>query len=324
MNRLAFSWPGTDPDPAGTKGLARWCEEYFESYGGVEVTADWESPATISLRYLALGSFGLRAERAGSIKRFYRPRPQVARDGDDRFTLIMNRGNSATERVARSRSTALTVGASILFDRSEPSAHVCPGGSDRLVLIVPRRAAHAAIRNVEDLIGIPIPQANEALRLLARFADGLLDDDAAVTDPVVLARAGQSLMDLAVLALGTDRDNEQVARLRGLRAARLGAVLREIRLGYADPAISPETVAARVGVSVRTLHALLHETNASFSERVRELRLAKAFELLCAERGMVRSVTEAAYEAGFSDLSYFIRSFRQKYGMTPAAARGRR
>jgi AraC-like DNA-binding protein len=324
LAQLAFSWPGTSLGSIDSRGLARWCKEYFESYGGVEITADWESPLDINLRYAELGSFGLRVERAGSIKRFLRHRSQVAHDGDDRFTLIINRGGSATERVAQSRPTSVEVGASILFDRSEPSAHVCPGGSHRLVLIMPRRAALAAIPNIEDRVGIPIPAGNPALRLFAKFADRLLDDDDELTDPLVLAQAGQSLMDLAVLALGSNRDNEQVARLRGLRAARLANVLREIRLNYADPGLSPEVVAVRVGISVRTLHALLHETDACFSERVRELRLAKAFGLLCTEEGPTRSVTDAAYESGFSDLSYFIRSFRQKYGMTPTAARGRR
>ena len=90
------------------------------------------------------------------------------------------------------------------------------------------------------------------------------------------------------------------------------------------PEISPAAIAQRVGISVRTLHGLLEATEASFSERVRDLRLAKAFGLLQDERGSFRKITDAAYEAGFSDLSYFNRSFKRKYGITPTAARGRR
>jgi AraC-like DNA-binding protein len=167
-----------------------------------------------------------------------------------------------------------------------------------------------------------IPQGNEALRLLAYYADGLLDDES-WADPAVLAQVGQNLLDLAVLAIGTDRDSEEAARLGGLRAARLAAVLRRIRADYADPEISPATVAARIGISTRYLHALLQETGSSFAERVLELRLAKAFGLLCGKCGAVRKVSDAAYAAGFSDLSHFNRVFRGKYGLTPTAARGR-
>lgn len=317
--RIAFSSQASGVGCDDAK-LARWCDEYFETYGGVKITADWESAAPISLQYLPLGAVALRAEDAPSINGFYRQREHVARDGDDHFTLIINRGSRPTERLARLQSTTLGVRAAILFDRSEASAHFCPGGSDRLVLILPRRQTCAALANAEDLVGSVIPAGNDALRLLAHHADGLLDD-AELRDPAVLGQAGQNLLDLTVLAFGTDRDNTEVARCRGLRAARLAAVLRCIRLDYTDPQLSPEQVARRVGISTRYLHELLHETAASFAERVQELRLAKAFALLTNPHSGARKISDAAYAAGFNDLSYFNRSFRRKYGLTPTAAR---
>ena len=35
-----------------------------------------------------------------------------------------------------------------------------------------------------------------------------------------------------------------------------------------------------------------------------------------------QKISEIAYRCGFSDLSYFNRAYRQKYGETPKAARG--
>jgi AraC-like DNA-binding protein len=318
--RIAFSSAGP---PGGVAAMQRWCDEYFDAHAGVEVVADWDSPATIiNLRYLPLGPFALRVERADPIKRFCRRHDRIARDGDDHFTLVINRGRTATFRVTPSGSTTIGPGEAVLFDRSEVSSHICPGGSHRLVLIMPRRRLCEALPRVEDLVGTIIPPGNEALRLLSHYADGLLDQED-LDNPVVLAHAGQSLLDLAVLAFGTDRDGTEAARLRGPRAARLQAILRCIRADYADPAISPAAIARRVGVSTRTLHGLLEETKASFSERVRELRLAKAFELLRDEHGAARTVTDAAFDAGFSDLSHFNRSFKRKYGITPTTARSR-
>lgn len=317
--RLVFSSPGGATSTAEAARLARWCKRYFNSYGGVEVSGDWDSPFVAKFEYLALGPFGLRVERARAIKRFYRDRSRVARDGDDRFTLIVNRGSSTTERVTASQSVTLPAGAAVLFDRSQASAHICPQGSHRLVLIMPRRSACSALPNVEDLVGTIIPAGNQPMRLLVHYAGSLLGDDT-ISDPAVLAHAGQNLIDLTVLAFDSDRDRTEVARRRGLRAVRLAAVLRVIRADCADPEISPEKVATRLGISVRYLHALLHETGITFAERVHELRLARAFALLSNRAG---KVSDAAYAAGFSDLSYFNRSFRRRYGLTPTAARGR-
>jgi AraC-like DNA-binding protein len=51
-------------------------------------------------------------------------------------------------------------------------------------------------------------------------------------------------------------------------------------------------------------------------------RLAAARRAL-ADPGLdALKISEIAYRCGFSDLSYFNRAFRQKYGETPKAARG--
>jgi len=97
--------------------------------------------------------------------------------------------------------------------------------------------------------------------------------------------------------------------------------LRVIRADYADPEISPASVAARTGISIRYLHQLLHETGESFSERVKELRLEKALALLCRAGSTPRKIIDVAYEAGFNDLPHFNRLFRRRYGLTPTAAR---
>jgi AraC-like DNA-binding protein len=55
---------------------------------------------------------------------------------------------------------------------------------------------------------------------------------------------------------------------------------------------------------------------------VQELRLEKAFTVLT-EDGGTHKVSDAAYAAGFNDLSHFNRLFRRKFGLTPTAARGR-
>ena len=52
-------------------------------------------------------------------------------------------------------------------------------------------------------------------------------------------------------------------------------------------------------------------------------RLGFAYGLLTDPRQIDKPVSSIAYEAGFSDLSYFNRTFRKKFGTTPSDLRGR-
>jgi AraC-like DNA-binding protein len=50
-------------------------------------------------------------------------------------------------------------------------------------------------------------------------------------------------------------------------------------------------------------------------------RLARAHRLLTDPRYRDRNISAVGYEAGFGDLSYFNRTFRHRYGMTPSDVR---
>ncbi len=319
--RLAFSSPSPAGGPAEAKRFSQWWEEFRSTVGGREIAADWERPFFASVEYLPLGSVGLGRGR-GSINRIERRREHVAADSVDSFVLVINRSHGGSFARAGSRAAAIPSGGAMLFDFAEPSANVYPGDHCWSSLRMPRQVMLSAMANAEDATGIVIPPENQALRLLWRFAESLLDEEY-LSEPTVLAQAGQTLVDLLVLALGTNRDTTDIARLRGLRAARLASVLRQIRLDYADPNLTPEQVAGRVGISTRSLHALLHETGLSFSERVQDLRLARVLAVLTGTDGARRKISDAAYDVGFNDLSHFNRVFRRKYGITPTSARGR-
>jgi AraC-like DNA-binding protein len=321
VQRLAFSSPGALAGPTEAARLRRWWDEYCETLIGVEIAVDPEMPFVTNMEYLQIGAVGL-GRTAGSIERFYRGPKAVAREGVDRFNLSINRGVSNVQVAGPVWRAVSSPGSASFHDLAEAGGYDCPGGHRVSCLFLPRKPFLEVLRNAENLSGAIIPRENEPLRLLVNYIDGLHGAEG-LSHPALLERAGQTLIDLAALALGADRDSEEMAKARGLRAARLDAALRLIRAEYSDPEISPAGVARRLGISTRYLHKLLHETGASFAERVRELRLEKALTLLRGETCAPRKVFEAAYDAGFSDLSHFNRVFRRRYGLTPTAARGR-
>jgi AraC-like DNA-binding protein len=108
---------------------------------------------------------------------------------------------------------------------------------------------------------------------------------------------------------------------RGQRAARTHAIKLDIVANLVRRDLSPATVAARVGISPRYARQLLAEAGTSFSEFVLMGRLTLAYRLLCDPRQAAKPISAVALDCGFGDLSYFNKSFRQRYGETPSDVR---
>ena len=130
----------------------------------------------------------------------------------------------------------------------------------------------------------------------------------------------QHLLDLAALGLGARGDHALTAQRGGLRAVRLKALLLILGQRFSEPDFSARKLAVAAGLSERYVNELLYEAGASFTVRLNELRLGKAARLLATT---AKRISDIAFECGFNDLSYFNRSFRRRFGLTPTAARAK-
>ena len=78
-----------------------------------------------------------------------------------------------------------------------------------------------------------------------------------------------------------------------------------------------EALGAEMGLSrVQLYRKLKALTGSSPVELLRTIRLSRAKELL-ADSG--KSVSEVAYEVGFSSPSYFTKCYKEAFGSTPTA-----
>ena len=109
------------------------------------------------------------------------------------------------------------------------------------------------------------------------------------------------------------------------RAARtlrtLAAVKADVERHLADGSLTVATLAARHGISARYLHKLFEDEEMTYSRFVLDRRLALAYRMLRQPRSATRTISSIASDAGFGDLSYFNRTFRRRYGITPSGAR---
>ena len=117
------------------------------------------------------------------------------------------------------------------------------------------------------------------------------------------------------------RDAAELAEGCGLRAARLHAIKQDIAKHLSQPGLSITALALRHGCTPRFIQRLFEREGTSFTDYVLTQRLACAHRLLTDLRHAGEKISTIAFDAGFGDVSYFNRAFRQRYGDTPSAIR---
>lgn len=96
----------------------------------------------------------------------------------------------------------------------------------------------------------------------------------------------------------------------------LQKVVKIINENLDNDLLSVEDIAAQVGFSRAQLHRKLKAlTNKSAGQLVNEIRLNNAKTMLTQKVG---SVSEVAYSVGYSNMSYFTKSFKEKFGVLPS------
>jgi AraC-like DNA-binding protein len=289
--------------------------EHFSNTGELDPAAD--VPFRASMNSIHVGNT-LLGRCEGTFTAVRRERRQVLATNDDRYCLARNAGNRAAQVIHRGRELTLRPGSLVLLKLDEPFFSADGACHKRFTNVhLPPVALHAAAGSLEDRVGRELAPGG-ALSLAMDYSELLLDH------PTAADEAGLSiathLADLVALGFAARGDASEAAKRGGLRSVRLKAVLMILEQRFTEPHFSAQKLAASAGLSERYVNELLFEAGASFSERLYELRLRKAADLLA--RSADRRISDVAFECGFNDLSYFNRCFRRRYGLTPTAARG--
>jgi AraC-like DNA-binding protein len=175
-----------------------------------------------------------------------------------------------------------------------------PGAADKLA-----RPVH-----LDGAGGVPALLAAYLRTLNAEAAHPEIAQNGAIT---------ANLGHLLAIAIGGAAPDE---RQRGAMAeARRRDALAWIERGFADPALGAAEVAARLGTSLRSLHAAFEPTGTSFAEALTLRRLQAARAALANPATRESSIAAIAFACGFNDVSTFYRAFRRVYGITPSDLR---
>ena len=239
-------------------------------------------------------------------------------DGVDSVAIVINLTGCASVTQRADDATLDGLDAIGLL-HSEPAAIVRSEGA-WMALMIPRTALIPALANIEAATMQLMPNGNEAIALLVSYMDSL-KGRLETMSPELRNLAVAHVHDLIAVALGSANAVRAAALSGGVRAARLHAIKADILKNLASPDLTLVNVGKRHRVTPRYIHMIFELEGISFSEYVLEQRLLRALHLMTDNRFADWKVTALASEAGFGDLSYFNRTFRRRFGMTPSEAR---
>jgi len=245
--------------------------------------------------------------------------PQTA--GDDFFFGLTLAGRNIASQ--RGREITLDRGDAVLM--SCPEGHfsmTCPMPVRFTGLRVPRRHLAPLVPGLDDRVMRLTPGATDGLKFLTAYLR-VMFNDRALASPEISRLVVTHLLDLIALCLGTTRDNTVAAQTRGVRAARLQAIKSDIAAKLPDGTLAVADVAALHGVTPRYVHKLFESEGTTFTQFILSQRLDRAHRMLRDQRFATRSISSIAYDVGFGDLSYFNRTFRRHYNVTPSDIRNR-
>jgi AraC-like DNA-binding protein len=209
----------------------------------------------------------------------------------------------------------------VFISAAEPYSIATTAVSSTLAGVrLPRQSLAGMVPDLDDALARPVEPGNEALKLLKRYI-GVLDGDPSLVSPALRQPIVAHICDLAALALGASREGREIAKTRGLSAARLYAIKADILAASGAPGLTLAALAVRHGVSPRYVQMLFEGEGLTFSQFLLDQRLNRAHRMLSDPRSAGRTITTIAYDAGFGDVSYFNRAFRRRYGESPSDVR---
>ncbi len=159
---------------------------------------------------------------------------------------------------------------------------------------------------------------DRAMSIMIERYSALCSEVAGELDMLGRSAAARHLTDLVGHFIGTSAEQTNPGWRGGLSTARLNLLKADILRNLDKAGLAIETVARANGLSTRQVQRMFALAGTTFTEFVLDQRLQFARRLLLHESARTRKVSDIAFTVGFNDLSYFHRSFKKRFGVTPA------
>ncbi|MFF9127831.1 helix-turn-helix domain-containing protein [Streptomyces sp. NPDC014889] len=217
------------------------------------------------------------------------------------------------------RETTCQVGDIVLVDSGHPfrgQFRAARGKGSHLIVQFPRALLPLPRSTVQRALAVPISARHGMGATFHGWLSNLnarAEEFNAAEAPTLASVTVDLLASLLGHCLEAEKELTPESRRQALRVRICGFV--EQHLG--DPDLTPGTIAAAHGVSVRHLHAIFADQNLTVAAWIRDRRLDRCRRDLADPLLLARPVQAVGARWGFTSAAHFSRAFRAAYGMSP-------
>ena len=289
--------------------IAYWKDAVCSAFVRLDLECDARLPFRSSLAMRETPKFDFIAV-SGSAQRVSRSARHVRDDPVESLIVMLQRQGDCIA-TQDGREIHLCPGSLAFLDSRRPYGLRFPASFRQTVVKVPARTLEHRLGSLSAYTSRPVEKGSRPGRL-ACMVIAELGRETRASLAMPLSDIAFDLFGLALADVA--RRAPEAMTMAALRVqwakAQIGASLR-------DPELSPATVAAHQGVSLRLLQRLFATDGSSLAAHIVEQRLLRCRDALLDPGQSNRSITEIALSWGFSDASHFSTSFRRRFGQAP-------
>ncbi|MET7656472.1 MULTISPECIES: helix-turn-helix domain-containing protein [unclassified Streptomyces] len=293
--------------------LAYWRDALGDALVPVAVTARHDGPFEGRVSIGRLGCLRIATVEADA-QRVRRTPAQLAGTAAADVAVGLQTAGTAT-LVQDGRRAFVDEGDLVVYDTGRPYSLDFPRRFATHVVHMPRRALGVPEDDLRRVTGTAITGTEGLGALLVNFLTSLTASVPPCA-PAVAARLAAGVVDL--FATLVDERTRDGARPEANQADHLVPRVRDhIDRNLADPALSPQTVAAAHHISVRYLHRLFESEGVTVTRLIQQRRLERCARELHRSDATAATVSAVAQRWGFASPAHFSRVFRAAYGRSP-------
>ena len=308
----------TDNLPA--TGRASAIREFLEVLMRVDLSSldDANGPIPYLARVRELDGATWGTARATSI--MTRRTPQLLKDAQDDLMLLIPEKELVIRTPGR-EDQLIRPGDGLLLSYAREMRLTIQGTGRMRAIRVPHRSIAASAPQIGSAPVSVLHRDTPMLSLLNQYS-ALLENEPLV-GRTAQRMAVRHLQDMIALVVGASGDSRDEAEQTSAAAVRLATVRAEIARNLGNTNLGIRGIASQQQVSPRHLQRLFAQEGTSFSDVLRQARVARARALLENPSNRNRTILSIALECGFPEASALNRAFRQEFGLTPSEVRWR-
>ncbi len=246
----------------------------------------------------------------------------IAKSSKDTLLFVIpTKGSFSYEHIGR--EGFVRPGDALLIKSSEPYMTACSDNYENICFEVDALKLTYRVVNIEDACGRTMRLDQSSKWFFKQTLGSMLDigDETDESNMTVMNELSEFIVNLAVTNIGLQFLNSgsgETGSYRGGLRQRITAYILE---NLTDPEMTPQSVAAAHDISASYLHKLFHSTGTSVNRLIIERRLSMCMERLKNPALDGLTITEIAFQSGFSNAAHFSSRFRKRYGISPREAR---